>query len=196
MDEYPEIYRAWSTCRELIKDRGFKFPDGTDYDSVDIDTFRDLYNDKNCDMMAVNNNRKIYIKFILTPKIKPAQLREYFDEIMTKYISETDDFLVVVRNKVSSSVANLNKEKEYRHIQLWRTKQLQMNPTRHVLVPRHELCKSEEVEEIIRRYSLPHKSKLPGIERDDIQVRYLGLKSGDVVKINRVDGSVFYRHVI
>lgn len=197
MDEIREVYNAWNTCREMIHDRGFIFPNGTDYESVDMEGFRDLYRDKNCDMLAESptSGRKIYIKFVLTPKIKPAQLREYFDEIMTKYITESDDFVVVVRNKLSSAVVNLNKEKDYRHIQIWWTKQLQMNPTSHVLVPRHEPCTPEEVDELMRKYAIQNKNKLPSIERSDIQVRYLGLKSGDIVKIYR-ENTVFYRHVI
>jgi DNA-directed RNA polymerase subunit H (RpoH/RPB5) len=195
MDEIREIYNAWNTCRDMIHDRGFKFPEGTEYNDVDMESFRELYRDKNCDMLAENGPRRIYIKFVLTPKIKPAQLREFFDEIMTKYISESDDFVVVIRNKLSSAVVNLNKEKEYRHIQLWWTKQLQMNPTRHVLVPRHELCSSTETEAVMEKYAIQNKSKFPAIERTDIQVRYLGLKPGDIVKIYR-ENAVFYRHVI
>jgi DNA-directed RNA polymerase subunit H (RpoH/RPB5) len=212
MDDINECYNAWKVTLDMIKDRGYKFPENTDYEKVDFNSFKELFNDKNCDILAITNNsytssndnkdtdskknnqKKLYVKFILTPKIKPAQLREYFDDIMNTYITENDEFIVILRTPVNTPIEKLNKEKKYKHIQIFWTHILQYNPTKHYLVPLHTKCNDDEVNELLSRYRI-EKKQLPSILRDDPIVRYYNFQVGDVICVKRRMNN-HYLHVV
>ncbi|MEM0202899.1 MAG: DNA-directed RNA polymerase subunit H [Archaeoglobaceae archaeon] len=69
----------------------------------------------------------------------------------------------------------------------------------HVLVPKHEILKEEEVEELLRLLGVS-KEQLPKIKASDPIIKEIGAKPGDVVKITRksltAGVSIFYRLVV
>lgn len=69
----------------------------------------------------------------------------------------------------------------------------------HVLVPKHEILKEEEVEELLRLLRVS-KEQLPKIKASDPIIKEIGAKPGDVVKITRksltAGVSIFYRLVV
>ncbi len=69
----------------------------------------------------------------------------------------------------------------------------------HVLVPKHEILKESEVEELLRLLGVS-KEQLPKIKSSDPIVKEIGAKPGDIVKITRksltANVSIFYRLVI
>jgi len=71
--------------------------------------------------------------------------------------------------------------------------------TRHVLVPTHEILGSSEKEELLKKYSITLR-QLPRIFLDDPAIRDLNPKVGDVVKITRksptAGESKYYRVVV
>jgi DNA-directed RNA polymerase subunit H (RpoH/RPB5) len=75
---------------------------------------------------------------------------------------------------------------------------LQLNVSRHKLVPTHELLAQDEVAELLRALMLKSRAQLPSILRSDPMARYVGCFPGDVVRILRpsptAGESVAYRH--
>ncbi|MEM0022806.1 MAG: DNA-directed RNA polymerase subunit H [Archaeoglobaceae archaeon] len=69
----------------------------------------------------------------------------------------------------------------------------------HVLVPKHEILKEEEVEELLKLLGVS-KEQLPKIKASDPIIKEIGAKPGDVVKITRksltAGVSIFYRLVV
>lgn len=71
-------------------------------------------------------------------------------------------------------------------LQLFTLKQLQFNPSKHILVPKHELISDqEEIKKLLHDYQVKSKNHLPHIFKTDAIARWLGLKIGDVVRITR-----------
>lgn len=63
---------------------------------------------------------------------------------------------------------------------------LNNNPTKHVLVPKHEIVPEEEHAALLETLMVNSKSQLPIIRfHFDMQARWLGLVPGDIVKITR-----------
>lgn len=63
---------------------------------------------------------------------------------------------------------------------------LNNNPTKHVLVPPHEIVPEGEHETLLEKLMVNSKSQLPIIRfHFDMQARWLGLVPGDIVKITR-----------
>ena len=89
-----------------------------------------------------------------------------------------------------------------------------MYPLDHALVPPHRRVPVNEVrgsrsfaqwltekktKRLETKYLCPGKrlsAVLPSLRADDPVVQYLGLSVGDIVRIDRPDGSVYYRLVI
>ncbi len=76
---------------------------------------------------------------------------------------------------------------------------MKVNLQDHVLVPKHEILKESEVEELLRLLGIS-KEQLPKIKSSDPIVKEIGAKPGDIVKITRKSHtagiSIFYRLVI
>lgn len=64
-------------------------------------------------------------------------------------------------------------------------------PLDHEMVPPHRRATPEE-----RAALRVPLSMLPVLRRDDAIAQYLGLQHGDVVRIDRLDGTVYWRHVV
>jgi DNA-directed RNA polymerase subunit H (RpoH/RPB5) len=63
----------------------------------------------------------------------------------------------------------------------------------HELVPEYEILRGEERENILKAMCLREEKQLPCIRKDDIISRYLGLRSGDIVRVrNKTPSFVSY----
>ncbi len=86
---------------------------------------------------------------------------------------------------------------QYRRIKEERN--LKMDISKHVLVPKHEVLTEEEAEEVLKKYNIT-KSQLPKILISDPMVKKIGAKVGDIIKITRksptAGESIFYRVVV
>lgn len=69
----------------------------------------------------------------------------------------------------------------------------------HNSVPMHEIMNKEEIEELLKKYSI-NKEHLPKILINDPIIIEIGAKVGDIIKIKRksstAEESIYYRLVI
>lgn len=202
MEDVRLLYQAWKTTLQMIDDRGFISE--TPYSEIGYEEFKVLYSERNCDIYATNNRfdegKKIYVKFVLNPKVKVGPIKEILEEITEKYIDpEKDDVVLVLRGSYNSNIIKLSKDRAYKYIQVFWMSSLLFNPTYHVFVPKHEKMSKDEVDELMEKYSLKTKTQLPLISKDDAIVRYYNFKTGDVLRITRKSSAimetVFYRYV-
>ncbi len=200
MDELQFYRNAWNTSIELIKDRNFIIDDT--YNQVSDADFRYLLAEKNIDIYAENleKNKSIYVKFLLTSKIKPTLIKNIVDEIKEQSQLPNFDLIIVLKSKPNNTITKIEKEKTGVNLQIMWCKQLQINITKHSLVPKHTKCSDDEVSDLLKKYSLINKMQLPIVLRDDPVIRYYNFKSGDVIRITGTKLSmnnnyIFYRCV-
>lgn len=98
--------------------------------------------------------------------------------------------IIVYRNSVTSSAKKSLETLEY-DFELFALYELQLNITKHRLVPRHTLVTESEREELERGY----KGKLPFLLHTDAISRYYAFQRGDYVRITRKNGTIIYRIV-
>jgi DNA-directed RNA polymerase subunit H len=76
---------------------------------------------------------------------------------------------------------------------------MKVNLQDHVLVPKHEILKESEAQELLKLLGVSNE-QLPKIKSTDPIVKEIGAKPGDIVKITRKSHtagiSIFYRLVI
>ena len=64
-------------------------------------------------------------------------------------------------------------------------KQLLYNPLQHELVPKHTKLTKEAGATLMTKYNIKHKSQMPFILKNDIISKWIGLKPGDIVEVER-----------
>lgn len=71
------------------------------------------------------------------------------------------------------------------HVEIFGLLELQFNVTKHVLVPKHErVDDSNVISSVLKLYGVK-KQQLPIIHHNDVICRYLGMESGDLVRVYR-----------
>ena len=183
MDEITYLRNSWNTVLELINDRGYTLQEI--YHKLGDEEFKYLIHHNKLNIIAKNNkNDIIYVKFILTSKVKTATVKEISLEINDKCKKFNNiNLLFVLKSKPNTSLKKIEKDKSIGNIQIMWCKHLQINPTKHILVPKHLKLADEDVTNLLEKYSLKTKTKLPIILKADPIVRYYNFKTGDVIKI-------------
>ena len=98
--------------------------------------------------------------------------------------------IIIYKSNVTSSAKKSLETLEY-DFELFSLNELQLNITRHRLVPRHSRILSSEKDELDSKY----KGKLPILLNNDPISRYYAFKRGEYIRITRKDGSIMYRIV-
>jgi len=170
------VSRSFKTIVEMLEDRGFEM--GVDknamFESIDKDFNKTAFR-------AILPNR-IHIIYHIGSKFKYSEVK--------KFLEDADDeacqlVILVINDTITSThskdLANHKTPREIHHI-----KTLQINISKHELVPKHQVVRDQDhIKNIMEEFSLKNKHQLPVILKSDPMARYLGLKSGDIVKITR-----------
>ncbi|MCX6770187.1 MAG: DNA-directed RNA polymerase subunit H [Candidatus Micrarchaeota archaeon] len=65
----------------------------------------------------------------------------------------------------------------------------------HELIPKHKLLSKDDSEKMLAHYHAS-KMQIPKIKAKDPALAELGAKTGQIVEITRLDGSLYYRLVV
>jgi DNA-directed RNA polymerase subunit H (RpoH/RPB5) len=194
-----------NNLKEMLLDRGDNIDEFEEHE-VDIDK-EEFYNDKN--VIEFNTSHTTII-FALTKKLRKnilEELKEFASEDIVNFISRYNNKMNVIiifnNDTISTPIAmQLNRydkmlQKKGGGLQYFHIKNLMFNPTRHVLVPKHIKLTNDEVSEVMEKYLIKGKIQMPYIMHADPISKWLGLKQGDVVKIERYNEnsglSYYYR---
>lgn len=109
------------------------------------------------------------------------------EKLMEKFL-RTNIILVLSEMPISSQISSLQQKEKLLDdgmIQIFLKSELMYNPSKHELVPKHEKISETEIKDLLDKYNLRSKAQLPAILKTDVMARWLGLRSGDIVKITR-----------
>ena len=197
-----EIDIVINNLKEMLLDRGDNIDEFEEHE-VDIDR-DEFYSDNLIEFHTSNTT----IIFALTKKMRRSILEELRDtsEDIMKFVEKYNNkpnIILVFSNDTNSTpiVQQLNKydkilQKQRGSLQCFHIKNLLFNPTKHFLVPKHIKLTPEEATEVMDKY-LVKKNQMPYILHTDVISKWLGLKHGDIVKIERLNEnsgiSYYYR---
>ena len=191
--------------KEMLIERG---DDIEEFNAQEADMDRDaFYNDNS---LIEFNTSNTHIVFALTQKLKEKVLGELskltsngIANLVNRYNNKLNIIMIFNNDNISTlTISQLNRyDNLLRRIggtlQYFHMKNLMFNPTRHQLVPRHIKMTNEEVTEMMGKYLIKNKIQLPYILYSDPIAKWLGLKQGDVIKIERYNEnsglSYYYR---
>lgn len=171
------IKKAIKILGEMISDREYKI-EYIDSDNEKSQPFSIKgRNDKNIILCFINDDEKLNIQGIK-------------DKISVMNKENSQKCIIVYKNTVTSSAKKSLETLEY-DVELFALHEVQLNITKHRLVPKHMRVTPQEKEELDDKY----KGKLPVILHTDAVARYYYFKRGEYIRITRKDGSVVYRVV-
>jgi len=150
-------------------------------------TIQELLNDRGYDISTlVINDTVINVthedhECVIVYEVDNKLRKNNIFDIITEYnIEEHDKLILILNNKL-----NIPKD-IHSNIEIFIKPFI--NITKHSLVPKHSLLTNEEVDELKLEVN-----KLPLILRKDPVIRWYNFKPGGVCKIDRKNGSIFYR---
>ena len=176
MESHDTAVRAFRTVREMVADRGVASPLTAGIGDSDIEALA-----ADGPTFAVEVNEDLTIVFhLIDQAIKKEDLLTFADG--ARHI-----ILVTNQHPSGASSKSLNSAADAGGIRLevFTVTELQYNVTRHALVPRHTRLTKEEESELIAAYGLQSRFQLQNISGSDAVARYLGLRHGDIVRIDR-----------
>ena len=158
----------------------------------------DFETDRNVIDIQTSNTSVIYA---LTKKLRKMIIDELKEQIKdsnnnindftSKYGSKINVILIFNNESISTTVKSLlNKydkffQKNGGQLQYFTLQQLMFNPTKHEYVPTHTKLTEEEAKEFMKEYMTRTKMHMHVILQSDPIAKWIGLKHGDIVKINR-----------
>ena len=197
MNHFECLKRGRNVIIEMLEDRHFIVP--KEFKNINDETLKHLYYIDKFDIFCKHetNESKIYVKFCNYSRIKPTIIKEYLETIFSNSLDKLKDTLILILAEEPTNTIQkiLNKY----NCETFSIDKIQINITKHVLVPIHQLATDEEVNELKRKYNLKSELQLPLISKNDSVIRYYNFPTNKVCKIIRPSKTsikqVYYRYI-
>lgn len=187
------IYKSRSTLLEQLEQRGYLVDDYLHFSINEIDA---MLTNSQLDMLINHpNGAKVYIKYYFTLKqttrqIRPQTLDEIIEDLFTiDEVLTKDDTLVIIIDDEPNDTILAKLRYLYDHdgifVIIHNIQRLQTNILNHSLVPFMEVLDDKKTEDMKIKYQIKDLSQLPEISRFDPQALVVGIRPGQVCRIQR-----------
>ena len=155
--------------------------------------------------------KKAYVKFHLEKMLSAAHINDLVEDLYVlgsggeigglgistnandTVLTERDALIIVTKQEVKTMNQYLNQLfLQGRFIVLLSLDRLQFNILNHQYVPPHRILLKEEMDEMMKKYNVGDKSQLPDISRYDPVALAIGMRPGDVCRIDRASKSAVH----
>ena len=174
-----KFYLARNTILDILEDRGYIVAENL---RMSIDEFMIQYDNGEMYIYTKKKeeeNKSIYVYFHLDNRnFQKKDLINLMSSISNQYPNEQVKIIIVTREKLNQAILRMDT------IESFILNQLVINITKHIMMPKFEVMSEEEIEILLKEFSIS-KNQLPKILISDPISRYFGVKSGDIFKITR-----------
>lgn len=165
-----KMEKALETCIDMLLERGYK------------------YYDENSGIMSDDKNNSIFIFILPTGKLTIDQIKTF---IMKAKQYDITHFIVIINDNITPTAKKYIHDIPDMKCELFTCSELQYNLTRHYLVPKHVKLEPRQANYIRKTTN----NKLPIMLHTDPISRFYDYSTGDIIRIDRKDGSIIYRIV-
>ena len=182
------IYKSRTNLLGLLKAQGY---DVSQYDNFGMNEVHAMNTNKQLDMLVVKESgQKAYVKYHLGKPLRRDNITECVDDLyhLEKTLSKTDSLIIVMKSEMNdANVAVLNQiwEQDGIHIVIFSLDRLQFNILEHTYVPKHSIMTEPETQAMMEKYNIARPDMLPNISRYDPVAMAIGMRPGQVCKIDR-----------
>jgi DNA-directed RNA polymerase subunit H (RpoH/RPB5) len=199
------IYNSRKTVLSQLEEQGYTIGD---YDMFSINEIDAMYRTNQLDMLVTRktDGKKAYVKYLIKIKqLRKDNLDQLVEDLYeVEQVLEKKDTLIVIVNEEPNDTIVTKIKYLYDHsgmfIVMHNIRRLQYDLLQHELVPYARIMTPEEVEELKLKYHISSISQLPEISRFDPQALALGLRPGEVIKIERKSNTAmnynYYRYCL
>ena len=169
-----------NTLNEMLIQRG--------YDDI-VETEIGEGDESELVVIAEKNGKKIVVFPIIVQKYDKKNFQRtmfLMNNIGTNHSIVVYDSVTPPTKKMIENASNIDNV-----IEGYLSQELMYNPTKHRLVPKHQLLGDSEAEEFVRLYG----KNWPILQKNDVIARFYGFQVGDIVKVVRKNGFIAYRIV-
>ncbi len=193
---YSILHRVYQTLFVMLRARGYKDLPNTDMAAMDLQSFID-----HCERRVAEDKQDDFDVFTLLRMVFPEQgkkghhvlvwiMRAQTKDVpiadvqeMIKYMLSDDNrnihhVIIVSNRRLSNKSLDALYKYNFEHFTYG---ELSQDPTKHFLVPRHELASEKDVEDM-RRQNIS-AGQMPLLHETDPIAKWNGWKPGQVVKI-------------
>jgi DNA-directed RNA polymerase subunit H (RpoH/RPB5) len=188
------IYKSRNTILELLESQDYNVEDYLGFSINEIDA---MLTNSQLDMLVkhTSDERKVYVKYYFTNKqttrqIKPQVLDDIIEDLYSieEILTKKDALIIIIDDEPNDTI--LAKMRYlYDHdgifVVLHNIQRLQFNILKHVLVPDISILSESDVETLKQKFNFKDLSQLPEISRFDPQALVIGLRPGQICKIQR-----------
>lgn len=164
--------KAVQTCIEMLEQRKYKILENVDTHIIAIKP----------------TGNQVVVFFSDTPKFDTKGMK---DIINTMNDMDINHSILIYKNDVTSATRNTLAKTEDKKIELFSEEDLQFNITKHRLQPIFERLTEEETIEFKKQFGL----KCGILKIDKPISKFYNYDKGDIIRIIRQDGYIYYRIV-
>jgi len=212
------LYTARKNLLDLLAVQGY---DVEGYTNFGVNEVNAMYAHKQLDMLVETKSsskegkgkpkKKVYVKFHLEKMLSAGHINDLIEDLYVlgaggeigglgistnandTVLTEKDMLVIVTKQEVKTMNQYLNQLfLQGRFIVLLSLDRLQFNILNHQYVPQHTILSKEELDEMMKKYNVGDKSQLPDISRYDPVALAIGMRPGDVCKIDRPSKSAIH----
>ncbi len=187
------LLNARNNIIKMMDFRGYDISKIPILSTKEIEIFDDIKNDKKkktnpFNLIFKKEEDTIEINFIFS-KMTEKKLEEFINKFFEDKDFSKNSLIIILKDKDNE---NILQSKAYQVYQLYKyftqvysINNLQQNIIEHSFVPNHILLNKSEEKELMNKYRLDSKRKLPYITKYDPVAKYIGMKPGNICKIIR-----------
>ena len=187
------IYKSRNVILEQMKLQGYNVDDYLKFSVNEVDA---MLSNSQLDMLLVNEDgRKAYLKYYFTLKQTTKQIKkEILDNIIEDLfviddvLTKKDTLIVIIDDEPNDTILARIRylyEHDGIFVIIHNIHRLQSNILDHVLVPFMKVLDDTEETEFIQKYQIKYKNQLPEISRFDPQALVVGVRPGQICRIQR-----------
>jgi len=187
-EEAARLFRIRKTMSKMLNDRGYLVSQADL--NLDLDGFKEKYTDTpSRDQLTMlhamrdDPTTQIFVFYEDDPKVGVKPIRRNLERMKDENVFRA--IMVVQQGLTSFAKQALHNTGGTKYkVEQFLEKELLVNITEHILVPKHALLTIKEKQALLQKYKLK-ETQLPRIQMKDAVSRYFGLNRGDVLKIER-----------
>lgn len=150
--------------------------------------YTDISHNDEGDIICKKEKGAITVFFNSTPKVNNDRIQEYISKMRPTGVKHA---IVIFIDSVTPAAQKVVDEMQDLRIELFCSKSLRFNITKHRLVPRHTLLTKVEMKIFKEEFGI----KIPILLYNDPIARFYDFQRGDIVKVERLNGFICYRIV-
>jgi len=186
-----QVYKSRQNLLELLKDQQYNV---TDYENFGINEVDAMCANSQLDMiLQKENDSHVYVNYFISGKKLSAEVLDNLVEDLFEIEGvlkdkKKDHIILIVTEEPNQTIVDKLKymyDKEGYFILVFNMARLQFNILKHALVPIATILEEVEEAALLLQYHLTSSANLPEISRFDPQAMAIGLRPGQIVKLER-----------